>query len=255
MRITHILFNKKNEGVSTILGTLIFIGILFTSVIPMMLVMKQADTIYTQKVHEIEIKDVERAREKLTFTVYAVNSTNQIKVKVDNKGDVPVKIVRVWTNDESHTQNEAIKAGSNEVLGPLNVTVENNSTVNVKVVTERGNIFASIGGGLYYSEGQWYSSSLGILVNIVNAKGEIYRIILINGTWSEQVWQSSGAEQEDTAWATITVDDPGSYTLDIERKLSQVVWKDLIGTPVDIEILWPDGPPVVLVVVSGGKTK
>jgi hypothetical protein len=32
------------------MGTLIFIGIMFTSVVPMLLIMKQADTIYEQKI-------------------------------------------------------------------------------------------------------------------------------------------------------------------------------------------------------------
>ena len=69
MYTTNIMRIKKKKGVSTILGTLIFIGILFTSVIPMMLVMKQADTIFTKKVHEMEAIDDEKAREKLTSYV------------------------------------------------------------------------------------------------------------------------------------------------------------------------------------------
>ena len=41
------------NGVSTILGTIIFIGVLFSAIIPMQLVMKQADNIALQKIHEI----------------------------------------------------------------------------------------------------------------------------------------------------------------------------------------------------------
>ena len=43
-----------SKGTSTILGTLIFVGIIFTSFIPMMLVMKQADTIYDMNKYEME---------------------------------------------------------------------------------------------------------------------------------------------------------------------------------------------------------
>ncbi len=70
MRITHMLYNKKNKGVSTILGTLIFIGIIFTSVVPMMLVMKQADTIYEKKKHEMDVIDDESVREELTVYTF-----------------------------------------------------------------------------------------------------------------------------------------------------------------------------------------
>ncbi len=246
---------RKRRGVSTVLGTLIFVGILFTAVIPMALVMKQADTVYIQKVHEAEIGDEERESEDLAVYTYAVNSTNQIKTKVENKGNAPVKIVRVWTNDQNHAQNEVIQAGSNKVLGPFTVTVQNGTTINVKVVTERGNTFTSLNGGLYYSDGMWYSSSLGIVVNIVNAENQVYRIFLINKTDPpKQVYITQGViEKDESVWATIIVDDPGVYTLDIERKVSQVVWKDLPATPVEVEITWPDGPPVLLVVVSGGK--
>ena len=46
MRIIRMLSRKRRRGTASILGTIIFIGILFSSVIPMYLVMRQADTIY-----------------------------------------------------------------------------------------------------------------------------------------------------------------------------------------------------------------
>ncbi len=41
----HTMYRKK-RGVSTILGTLIFVGIIFSAYVPMTLVMKQVDNIY-----------------------------------------------------------------------------------------------------------------------------------------------------------------------------------------------------------------
>ena len=52
----------KRKGASTILGVLIFIGILFTAVIPMQLVMNQADMYYDRKIKGMEASDKERAR-------------------------------------------------------------------------------------------------------------------------------------------------------------------------------------------------
>ena len=153
MRITHMLFNRKNKGVSTILGTLIFIGIIFTSVVPMMLVMKQADTIYEKKKHEMDVIDDESVREELNVYTYDGGGTS-IMVRVQNRGDVPVKIVRVWTNNEYHDESEMISANALSDLGPFTVPdVTENTTVVTKVVTERGNIFYSISGNLYYPGG------------------------------------------------------------------------------------------------------
>ena len=65
MLITCTLSNKRRKGVASIFGTIIFIGILFTTVIPMMLVMKQADTIFEQKTHEMEVLYQEGVKDKL----------------------------------------------------------------------------------------------------------------------------------------------------------------------------------------------
>lgn len=49
MRTRYTTSHKR--GVSKILGTLFFVGILFSVYFPMTLVMKQADNIYERKLH------------------------------------------------------------------------------------------------------------------------------------------------------------------------------------------------------------
>lgn len=62
----------------------------------MMLVMKQADTIYTEKVHERQIRDQERDSEDLDANGFPVNDTSpELKVRITNRGVVAVRIVRV----------------------------------------------------------------------------------------------------------------------------------------------------------------
>jgi len=48
-------------------------GILFTPVIPMTLVMKQDDISYAERVHEIQIKDKERDSQDLDANGFPVN--------------------------------------------------------------------------------------------------------------------------------------------------------------------------------------
>ncbi len=68
MSTTHILSRK---GTASILGTLIFVSIIFSAFIPMMLVMRQADTLYDMNKHEMEILGAERTRENIVFYTLA----------------------------------------------------------------------------------------------------------------------------------------------------------------------------------------
>jgi archaellum component FlaF (FlaF/FlaG flagellin family) len=250
MRSTNILPIEKRRGVSTILGTLIFIGILFTSVVPMMLVMKQADTIYTKKIHELETKDDERVREELIVYTFAGGGT-KIMVKIKNRGEVPVKIVRVWTNDEYHNENTTILTNSENNIGPFEVPdVDINTTVSVKVVTERGNVFHCISGILYYTGSGWSTTSYGICVIIHNAEGGEYQCWLWNASKTEPTWdkfyESKSKEWEDVVATTpVPVVSP-YYKVEVNEKKG-INWKPLPGSPIDTPIEYPDGPPFIMV--------
>lgn len=250
MHITHTTCHKRRKGVSTIMGTLIFIGILFTSVIPMFLVMKQADNLYTQKVYEMRNRDDERSKENVFVSAYPGTSTT-IYVKVENNGNVPVKIVRVWINDDSFSVETPLVSNSYQILGPFSIEVENGESVEVKAVSERGNVFYSISGPLLYSDGQWFTVSLGICVVIYNPKGGQFKIVLQNNTapvWSETIYESHSQEWQD-AIVSHPVEEAGSYTLKIyEKKGSN--WKELPGSPLDVSITWPSGPPFIMVWIS-----
>lgn len=249
MRTTRIMFRKGRRGVSTVLGTLIFIGILFTSAIPMYLVMKQADTIFTQKIHEMESRDEERAREEVDAYAYPIEETsNQLKVRVENKGGIPVKVVRVWINDAYHAQNDIIPSMEKRFLGPFNVSLQSNSSYAVTITTERGNVFASIAGTLYYADGTWYTPSFGICVNIANIVGK-YRIKVANQTWS--VWYNSTGNDFGDVIRWFEVDTQKTYTVTIKKHKGGSNWVDLPGTPVNVVIQWPDGTPIVYVYASG----
>ena len=250
MRTSNIMPIKERRGVSTIMGTLIFIGILFTSVIPMMLVMKQADTIYTKKIHEIEIRDDERERENLI--VYTYPDDQKITVKIKNSGNIPVKIVRVWINDQYNVTDELISTNSEKVLGPFEVSgvVEEGDTVEVKVTTERGNVFFCVSGILYYTGGGWSTTSYGICVIIHNPQGGEFQIKLWNVTREPAQWdvfyQSHSKEWDDIVATTPVLEPSSEYQVDVfERKGTN--WKRLPGSPIPTPIDYPNGPPFILV--------
>jgi len=250
MRITNIMFSKRRRGVSTILGTIIFIGILFTSVIPMMLVMKQADTIYTQRVHEMESRDDERDNEILDANAYPVNDTsNELRVQIQNNGVVSAKIIRIWINDVNYTEETIIKSGDTGTLGPYTVDLVANSSYCIKAVTERGNCFASTSGTLYFSDGYWFTPSIGINVMVLNWLGK-YQIRVYNDTWqSADPYQTQGIDFGDIQWTEIGMTDPGNYWVEVKKKVSGS-YQIVPGTPVPVVLQWPGGPPVINVIVD-----
>jgi len=244
----HIL---SRRGVSTILGTLIFVGILFSAYVPMVLVMKQADTIYEQRVHAAEVESYERELEDLLVLAYPNDADDTITVKATNEASVPIRVVRVWINDQCNTTDKTLMPGATSVVDSFKVDLSE-EVFNVKVATERGNLFTSSSGSLYYDPetGYWATPTLAICVNIINFMGK-YRIEVayINGT-QVGYYETQGVEFGDVI-QTFTVPETGvSYVVTIQKHKGGG-WTDLPGTPVTVEMVYPNGSPLVYVYADG----
>jgi archaellum component FlaF (FlaF/FlaG flagellin family) len=238
---------KLNRGMSTILGTLIFVGIMFSAIVPMQVVMQQADNYKLQKINEMEKKDSERYGEDITLTYYPQSQTSdQICVKISNEGVLSTRIVRVWIRDTFYVVDEIVESGESKTFGPYTVTLVEGVTYPVQGVTERGNIFSADMISLVYSDGQWYTPSLGINVYISNEKGKYY-ILVNNATWSD-FYETLGMDHGDLS-KYFEVDSSGVYTVTCRKNNENGPL--LPGTPVNIEIDWPSGPPILYVYTSG----
>ncbi|MBN2335295.1 hypothetical protein JXL21_07010 [Candidatus Bathyarchaeota archaeon] len=224
-----------------------FIGIMFSAVIPMQLVMQQADNFKIQRLKELEKTDNERYNEQLTVTYYPLTQTSdQINVKLSNKGSISTYIKRIWIRDTYYLVDELLEPGQVEILGPYTVTLEEGATYPVKAVTERGSIFSAAMISLIYTDGQWYTPSLGINVYIANDKGKYY-IKVNNSTWSS-VYQTQGMDHGDLT-KYFEIDSPGVYTVTCRKNNEN--GQNLPGTPVNVDITWPAGPPIIYVYTSG----
>ncbi len=252
MRTINITYLRRRRGISTILGTLIFIGVLFTAVIPMFLVMKQADNIYTRNVHEMEIEDQDRASEAIEAHTYPLTSTSdQLKVKVTNTGVVPVKIIRVWINDVSYSASTSIASQDSVVLGPFTVTLQDGKAYITTVTTERGNSFASTSAALFYIGASWFTPSLGIHVIILNQATAKYKICISNTTWTSVPYETPPANIN-VEWTGL-VSTQGDYSVEVKKKVGGS-WVNLPCTPIPVTIEWPGGSPVINVVADGRYT-
>ena len=249
MRITD---TSCRRGTSTIMGTLIFIGILFTAVIPMYLFMRQADTFYEIRKFESERLDEEKRREDIRVHVFPTPDVQpdqpSLTVRIDNRGALLVRVVRAWINDQPIPVDCAVQGMSQEDLDPLAVEAEPDDTFAIKVTTDRGNEFASDSSTItYLGNGEWAVGMLVINVLIYYAPGGVYDINVWLGEklgdslLSSTIQKSAGAAF--TFFDVTEFDIPGeseTYHVEITRG-SDVIYSR------GVTISWPDGPPVAWV--------
>ena len=162
------------RGTSTILGTIIFVGIIFSAFIPMMLVMRQADTLHDMRKYELGILDQERMDEAVYVYVFPVSeSSDDLTLRIVNRGDFVVKIVKIWINDNSYSEeyfNDFIvepMGMDEEILDESYFIPETGKNYFIKITTDKGNIFSSYSGSIIYgSGGTWEEGIFAINVLI-----------------------------------------------------------------------------------------
>jgi hypothetical protein len=166
----------RRKGVATILGT--------TNIIKL------------QHLEAAERVDKDGDMEDLTVLFYPKNQTSsEIYVRVKNSGDIGIQMERLWIKDTKYTVDGELGLSEETTLGPYTVNLVENTTYPVKIISERGQIFSADMISLTYSDGQWYTPTLGINVYIANDAGKYY-IRVWNSTWSD-TWQSSGIDHDD----------------------------------------------------------
>jgi len=222
------------------MGTLIFVGIMFTAVIPMMLVMRQADTLHEMRKHELDILDQDRAMESLYLYVCPEGQdSSYVDVTMVNKGEVPAHVVNIWINDTQVPVDANIPSLSEDELGPFELDRVEGREYDIRATTDRGNIFPSETGILHYGEDGWDIEIFSI------------RILVSRRTWNLhiQVWIGDSPEgdpyyDQRIRWRIgsayeIIVPQQGDYYVKITRR-----W----GSPLfdgKVTIEWPQGEPWV----------
>jgi len=245
------MYNRK--GVSTILGTLIFIGILFSSVVPMMLTMKQADIIMEQEKLELQRSDDEKSREVLEAYAYP-KGADKLEVLVESKSEFPITISHVWINNSMIEESHTVYPMDEEIIGSYNVTLieEVNSTFKVKLTTSRGNSFENLAGDIRYDGDDWMTEMLGIYVVIDSDGGGFwgfgqYRCTVTNSTTYSENDTSSITFGSCSFFFDTTLAGAGEYHVVVEKKTGwwwgtwNIVYEE------DVDINWPNGPPIIWV--------
>jgi len=154
---------------------LIFIGVLFTCVIPLFLYVNKVNSVYDQVAVEMGRLDEDRRREQIDVYAYPVSEqSDSLNVYIKNRAPFMVKAVRVWVNDQPFNLSISIPAmnytiESIDVHDMLPVNPGDCRSFNVKVTTARGNGFSSLTNPLYYTagEGGGWSGGVGFTIQVV----------------------------------------------------------------------------------------
>jgi len=196
--LSHLL--KSRAAISTVLGMLIFVGILFTCVMPFFLYINEVNSLYERKIIEMKQFDQERSLEKLDVYAYPLNqSSNQISLYIKNRSPFTVEIVRIWINDQYIPYSIQIPGTNECTTDPIDVQDilphEDVESFYIKVTTARGNMFPSQTNPLQYSSDYGWSGGHSFAINLViEMDAGVYNFIISvtssNGTtiYYEEVW-------------------------------------------------------------------
>jgi hypothetical protein len=232
------MFDRK--GMSSILGTLIFISILFSAVIPMFMMMRQADVYYEQAKLDANRLDEEKALEELK--VYIAPTSDNYTLTVVNNGEVPATVIRVWENENNNSVTENILTQEENIFDPIDFSHEpgENETFEISIITERGNTFQNENGIMTYGQGQWMLEKFYIYIHA----GGLFMRVVVTNEFDNVTYFDEG----DTVGVGYQVEVPsdGTYHVVIEEKFlwwTTTVYDDYvtIDWPPDTSVdVYPD---------------
>ncbi|HUV54391.1 MAG TPA: hypothetical protein VMW03_04225 [Candidatus Krumholzibacteriaceae bacterium] len=212
----------RRRGMSAIFGTIIFIGIMFSAVIPMFLVMRQADTLYEKEKFEVGRLDEEKGMENMYFYLLPtiVEDEPIITLKISNRCEIAVKIIHVWINGEPRDVDCLINPTSNGelVLREL-IDPESQEPVsfNIKVTTDKGNIFLPYSGTPTYNPelgGSWEMDYYIIYIMMLHPESQLH--IFVKNIDTETTYFDYNVDNNEPGYE-ISVTEIGEYQIIVTK--------------------------------------
>lgn len=223
-------FRRSKSGVSTILGTLFFVGILFTCVIPLFLYVNQANSRYDKTVVELRYIDEEGERERLDVYAYPLSvESDTLNVYIKNRSPLAVNVVRVWVNDTPFDRVAEVPAMQEYTITAIPVQLPPPGVCyvfTVKVTTARGNSFASFTNPLYYQDG--WRGGMGFTIHVVIGtarRGTYFFHVEVTGP-SDFTYGEDAVKRphESTCFTVVTVTLAGTYRVTVKE--GERIWGD-----------------------------
>ena len=183
----------KRKGVASILGTLIMVGILMTTILPTFIYINEVNNYYDRTVVDLKITDNERSLENLEVYAYG-HTQNEVDVFIINRAPLASNISRIWisnntlqdvwffdlTNSSDQLPLYLVAAEQATLrLDFTGISVEESSYI-IDVTTDRGNKFSSDTNPLTLATGgEWQTGTSEFKIQVLilsNVGSDDYRI-------------------------------------------------------------------------------
>lgn len=236
--IRYVYRRRAKRGVSTVLGILLMVGILCTSIIPLFMYVNEVNNYYDRTVVDLKIADQERSMEDLTVYAYGHNDT-AIVVFLANRSPLSVNITRIWvmrwnlnrtsifnSTIDSRLPLQIRASGQDSIdlniEDIIDVINENLNSFNIEVATERGNKFSSQTNSLHrIVEGEEYRWETGafefqISVIVLSDQGNDRYFIEIEGIYNTTHYDFvDSSTVQGQFFSIFTVPMPGIYNVTV----------------------------------------
>lgn len=243
------MFSQDESGIATILGMLIFIGVLFTCVIPLFLYVNQVNSFYDRTVVDMRQFDQNKERERIDVFAYPLSSPFDyfLNIYIKNKFPLLVKIVRVWVNDEYFEPSFEIPAMGDGLIEHINISdmlpgnAGEKKSFYIKVTTARGNSFSSFTNPLCYTDGSGWSGGTGLTIQVIietSKTGQCFFCVVVSGPpgFPDYFANVEKRPHESSCFTVVTVPYEGAYKVTVKWETGQIIEQDI---PVSVDLSHP----------------
>ena len=234
---------RKKRGVASVLGILLMVGILMTSILPTFIYVNEVNNYYDRTVVDMKIADDERSYENLEVHAYGYDATI-VNVFIINRSPLAVNITRIWVMEPS-LLNYTIFNSTNCL--ELSYQMSSSEQVTfaldfseiltfdgflIEVATGRGNKFSSITNPLTYDSGSetWQTGTMEFHIQVIINSGQgndRFKIEIHGLNETHYDWIDSGNNVQGQFFAVFTVPMTGYYNVTASEMQGQN-W-ELIG--------------------------
>ena len=221
---------KRKRGVASVIGILLMVGILITSILPTFLYVNEVNNYYDRTVVDLKITDNERSLENLEVYAYGHNETS-VDVFIVNRAPLASNISRIWVLNNT-LQDAWIFNSTNRPDLPLYLGAAEQTTLRldftnikeegcsyiIEVTTDRGNKFSSNTNPLTFSGGEWQTGSMEFNVQIIirSSQGNDRYLIQIYGPENHYDFVDSATVQGQF-FSVFSVPQAGQYNVTVQN--------------------------------------
>ena len=229
--MTKYRYRKKKRGVASVLGILLMVGILITSILPTFIYVNEVNNYYDRTVVVMKIEDNDRSMENLEVYAYGHNETS-VDVFIVNRSPLATNISRIWVlkntlqdawifNSTNRPDLPLFLGASEQITLRLDFTDINEpgNSYNIEVTTERGNKFSSTTNPLTYTQDeQWQTGTTEFQIQVIiqSNQGQDRYLIQIFGPESHYDFVDSTTVQG-MFFSIFSVPQAGQYNITVHN--------------------------------------